>query len=292
MRNYPTLQEVAFAAKGLDHKGKTRPRECWTIHNPAKSNDPRGYANIDDTLMIFGLPRLVGINLENRAVLSYRAGRPLGKPQVLLNYARVSREPWRLKATLDEKGLAITSRFVAVRPTNPKVTTLYLWAILNSPVANAFAFCHSSGKRDILVGTMRKMPVPRWSPTQATRIEQAAMRYRKLAMSPGQLFEDAATPEGINQALSEMDAAVLRAYDLPPRLERQLLDLFTGVERKGVGCTFTGYYPAGFSSYLPLHLILSERFQRAAADVTADRFKPDQSAHVRAVLVAAAADEE
>jgi hypothetical protein len=92
-----------------------------------------------------------------------------------------------------------------------------------------------------------------------------------------------------------MDAAVLQAYDLPPRLERQLLDLFAGVPRKGVGCEFTGYYPPGFSSFLPLHLILSERFQRAAADVTRDRFKPGQSEHIRKVLAAAAAadtDEE
>jgi len=88
----------------------------------------------------------------------------------------------------------------------------------------------------------------------------------------------------------EMDAAVLKAYDLPPRLERQVLDLFTGVSRKGVGCPFTGYYPRGFSSYLPLHVLLSEGFHRARADVTIDRFKPGQSEHVRQTLAAATAD--
>jgi len=169
-----------------------------------------------------------------------------------------------------------------------RMSALYLWALMNSPVANAFAYCNS-GKRDILVGTMRKMPVPHWSAAHAARIEQAAQRYRELATSTGPLYQTEATPEGVHRALLEMDAAVLQAYDLPPRLERQLLDLFTGVERKGVGCTFNGYYPPGFSSYLPLHLVLSERFQRAAADVTGDRFKPGQSAHVREALVAAGA---
>ena len=145
------------------------------------------------------------------------------------------------------------------------------------------------GKRDILVGTMRKMPVPARSPSHEAAIEQAALRYRQRATSAGPLFSGESTPDGIKRALLDMDAAVLRAYDLSPRLERQLLDSFTGVERKGVGCDFHGYYPPGFTSYLPLHLIISDRFRRAAADATADRFKPGESAYVRDMLSAAAA---
>ena len=288
LSTYPELGDMATVAKGLDHKGRTLPSGCWTIHDPPQRGDPRGYANVNPDLNVFRTPRVVGINLERRAVLSYRAGREFDAPQVLLNYGPVSRDQWRLKATLDEKGRPITSRLIAVRPTGPGVNALYLWAILNSPIANAFAYC-LLGKRDVLVGTMRKMPLPPSSQLDAAHIEQAAMRYRALATSKGPLYEAEATPEGVRRALLEMDAAVLRAYDLPPRLERQLLDFFAGVPRKGVGCTFTGYYPPGFSSCLPLHLLLSERFQRAAADVTSDRFKPGQSAHVREVLAAAAA---
>jgi len=287
LSSFPTLGNIAAVAKGLVHKGKTLPTDCWTVHDPAQPGDPRGYANIQKDLMIFGTPKVVGINLEDRAILSYGAGRTFGKPQVLLNYPSVGRKAWRLKAVLDKSGLALNSSFVAIRPTMPGTTVLYLWALLNSPVANAFAYC-TLGKRHNLVGMMRKMPVPRWSQAHAANIAQAAMRYRNLA-STGPLYDVEATPEGIKQALLQMDAAVLRAYDLPPRLERQLLDLFTNVERKGVGCEFTGYYRPGFSSCIPLHMLLSERFQRAAADVTADRFKPGESAHVREVLTTAGA---
>jgi len=210
---------------------------------------------------------------------------------VLLNYAPVSREAWRLKATLDDQGLALTSRFVAVRPNSPGRTALYLWGLLNSPIANAFLHCHAS-KRDNLVGMVRQMPVPYGAESHAGGIEQAAIRYRALATSPGPLYEDEATPEGIHRALLQMDAAVLRAYDLPPRLERQVLDLFSGVPRKGVGCEFTGYYPPGFTSCLPLHMLLSDRFQRAAADVTSDRFMPGQSAHIRQALATAVANRD
>jgi len=289
LSHYPKLSEFATLGQGLAFKGRGLPRDAWTIHDPPQEGDALGFANVPDDLCIFGLPPMVGMNLDRSVLLHVRAGMPYGKPQVLLNYAPVSREPWRLKATLDEEGLATTSRFTAVRPEIPEARAPYLWAIMNSPIANAFAYC-CLGKRDILVGTMRKMPVPRLSSTHAAHIEQAAMRYRTLATSSGPLYQAEATPEGIKRALLEMDAAVLRAYDLPPRLERQLLDLFTGVQRKGVGCTFTGYYPPGFSSCLPLHLLLSERFQRAAADVTSDRFKPGQSAYIREVLAAAATE--
>ncbi|MEK7794555.1 MAG: N-6 DNA methylase, partial [Candidatus Hydrogenedentota bacterium] len=284
----PILDSVALVAQGLSHKGKSLPNGCWTVRDKSSTAGVLGFANVDSALNIFGLPKLVKLNLEPRAVLSYRNGRPTGQPQVLLNYARVAREPWKLKATLDDRGHALTSRFSALRPKPDGPSVLFLWAIMNSPVANAFAYCHLAG-RDILVGTMRTMPFPmRWY-AHAASIEQAALRYRQLATSEGPLFDGLTTPDSLKQALLAMDAAVLRAYDLPPRLERQLLDLFVEVERKGVGCDFRGYYPPGFTSYLPLHMLISDRFQRAAADTTADRFKPGESAYVRDVLSVAAA---
>jgi hypothetical protein len=237
--------------------------------------------------MICGRPKEVAINVSPSVVDRAVAGLPTKKPQVILNYGRVSRTAWRLKAILDEEGHAITSRFIALRPTKPEVSVLYLWAILNSPVANAYAFCHSA-KRDVLVGTMRRMPVPRWSSTHTAHIEQAAMRYCTLVRSPGQLFHATATPEGIRQALLEMDAAVLEAYHLPIRLERQLLDFFSGAERKGVGCPFHRYFPAGFKSIVPLHKYISSAYQRSTVDQVAGRIKPGESEHVLAALRSAA----
>ena len=287
-----TLDTIATIGQGLFHRGEVSLRETWTIHDPACPGDTLGFANVSDGLRIYGIPKLVGINLEDSAIDRIVAGAPLGSPQVLLNYAPVAREPWKLKATLDERGRALTSRFSAIRPRAEGPTALYLWALLNSPVANAFVYDHL-GKRDVLVGTMRKMPVPGRTAAHEAMIVQAALRYRQLATSAGPLFSGESSPEGIKRALLDMDAAVLRAYDLPPRLERQLLDLFTGVERKGVGCDFRGYYPPGFTSCLPLHMVISDRFQRAAADATAARFKPGESVYVRnALRVAAGTGEE
>ena len=96
------------------------------------------------------------------------------------------------------------------------------------------------------------------------------------------------TKDNIKQALLRMDAEVLRLYDLPPRLERQLLDLFDGVERKGVGCDFRGYYPEGLDAYVPLHELISEEYQQSTLDAFLRRHKPTDSPELLRALRCAA----
>ncbi len=88
------------------------------------------------------------------------------------------------------------------------------------------------------------MPLPTPTPQQRTEIETAAAVYLKVVV-PSEGFTLTPPDEAtIRQALLELDAAVLRLYDLPPELERELLSIFDGVDRLGVGCTFRGYPPA------------------------------------------------
>ncbi|MBX9926230.1 MAG: SAM-dependent methyltransferase [Hyphomicrobiaceae bacterium] len=261
LASWPTLDDYAVIGQGLAHKGRGLSKGSWTIRDPAKRGDTLGFAGISSDLTIFSLPALVGVNVADEVLLHVRFGLPYGRPQVLLNYAPVARKPWRLKAILDDKGHALTSRFSAIRPREGGPSALYLWAVLNSPMANAFAY-DKLGKRDILVGTMRMMPVPPRSSSHEAAIEQTAMHYRTVATAKAAavsgtdtLFSrrgESATPvptdADVRSALLAMDDAVLRAYGLSPVLEDRLLGLFAGVERKGVGLdgpdgrsTFLGY---------------------------------------------------
>ncbi len=54
-----------------------------------------------------------------------------------------------------------------------------------------------------------------------------------------------------------VDAEVLKLYDLPAHLERQLLDMFTGVERRGVPFHQTEYFPAHFTDLQRLEDLLA-----------------------------------
>jgi len=120
-------------------------------------------------------------------------------------------------------------------------------------------------KRDILVSTIRAMPIPRISAPEIQRIVDAVFAY----------FE--AVTSDTHKAcvlLQSVDAEVLRLYDLPPRMERQLLDLFTGWKRPGVPFDFERYFPEDFEPWFPLHMYLSEDYQRSTAGALRARYTP------------------
>ena len=219
----------------------------------------------DDDYEIWSLPQIVWVDPSPAAFRPRGGGAQPGTPQIILNYARVAREPWRLKAVIDNQGLAISSRFVAFRPKPGGPTLKSLWAVLNSPVANAYAYCFS-GKRETLVKEWRAFPLPAISPAGESAIAAAADHYLALVKAAEDSFMQNSDRNAIRSALRAVDAEVLRLYDLPPRLERQLLDLFAGVERKGVGCEFGGYYPEGLDAFVPLHELLSEEYSRSTAE--------------------------
>jgi hypothetical protein len=69
----------------------------------------------------------------------------------------------------------------------------------------------------------------------------------------------------INQQVLELDAAILKCYDLPPVLEKQLLFAFQGKKRPLMNTTFTGYYPIHYDAALPLHVLISQSFKDSNA---------------------------
>jgi hypothetical protein len=62
--------------------------------------------------------------------------------------------------------------------------------------------------------------------------------------------------------LRRIDATVLSAYGLPPRLERQLLDYFNG-SRRQVAFRFTNYFPDDFTPWFSLADYLSDQLRHA-----------------------------
>jgi hypothetical protein len=173
------------------------------------------------------------MNLDPSVIRRAVSGATVGTPQVLLNYARASRGPWRLKALIDRQGHPVTSRFIAVRPRKSFCSIKTLWALLNSPVANAYAFSHLS-KRDNIVGDIRKIPIPKKNSFEG--VEHAAIAYLEAASSE----TNRATLQSL---LLRVDSEVLKLYSLPLELEQSLLAIFTGWERVGVPFTQTRYLP-------------------------------------------------
>jgi len=277
------LAAVASVGQGLIHHGKELPKGQWTVEPYRRGRGAAGFAEVPSDLCVFGIPKRVSINLDKTVIRRPVSGTTVGVPQVLVNYAPVSRQPWKLKAVLDLAGHAVTSRFLTVRPKENAAHLEYYWGLLNSPVANAFVHCHSM-KRDILAGLLREFPVPTPAQSSIDRVVSAANAYLAETRLSDRFALDERDEKTIRQALLRLDAEVLRLYDLPPRLERELLDFFRGAERKGVGCTFGDYFPADFRPCIPLHEYISEGYQRSTAGELAKGFQPVRSEAALAAL--------
>lgn len=287
----PRLSELIAMQQGRQYQNEETLEARGLLSRKPKKGFVPALLRPDQECAIWSLPARVWIDpsIGNDPARGSRL--ESGIAQIVLNRVPLARGPWRLRAAVDDEGLAVSNRFVVFQPKEGGPSLRMLWALLNSPVANAFAYC-ALGRRAAPAKQWRAFPLPLVAQEAATAVESAAITYLHSAEGSGAMQPD--HDRQVKHALLALDAEVLKLYDLPPRLERQLLDLFTGVERKGVGCDFSGYYPAGFTSCLPLYLVISQRFEQAAADTTADRFKPGESDYVRDVLATAAAgaDEE
>lgn len=281
---FPRLTDIASIGQGLSYKG---PKEIGNQHTISSHSFPqavRGFARIAPRLLIHDQPRVTWMSLDPGLIGRERSGTKIGSGQVLVNYAPVSRGPWRLKAIIDEKGHPVTSRFLTVRPRSQEHSLFFLWALCNSPMANAYIYTHST-KRDILTGVLREMPVPSVTQSQADRVTEAAQMYlqtvRRTPEGPlGGIVDD----DLARRRLMQMDAEVLRLYGLPPRLERQILDLFNGLQRAGVPFELTRYFPDDFEPCFPLHAYLSESYARSTAGNLAARHENVTSPALLAAL--------
>ena len=283
-RHNPRFGELFELGQGLSYKGGRRlPRDAVTISNHLFQGAAKGFARLDRKLQIHEQPEEVWLNLDRAVTRQRITGTTVGIAQVLLNYARVGRGPWRLKALIDREGHAVTSRFITIRPMHTDWPLEFVWALCNSPFASGYAYAHSM-KRDILVGTMRAMPLPRASLPDAERVAELVLAYFEVAGKFRQRTAPGTRENALSGLLLRIDAEILRLYDLPPRLERQLLDLFAGSKRLGVPFHFDRYFPEDFEPWFPLHQYLSEAYQRSTAGQLRARHENLSSPHLLAAF--------
>jgi len=279
----PELRDVATIGQGFQHRGESLEEGAWTVMPFRQKLGVPGFSEVPEDLTIFRLPKPLSINLEPSVIRRPMAGTTTGVPQIILPYHPVSGFGWRLKAVIDCEGHAIKSNWTAVRPKSAETPLEYLWAVLNSPIANAFVTCFLP-KMNLLTGKLGRLPMPIVSTDGLNRTVAAARRYSELVKGSDHFTLGEPEEGPIRQALCSMDASVLHAYDLPPRLERELLDLFRGAERKGVGCKFDDYFPADFKPCIPLHEYISDDYRRSTAGELAKQFQPVRSKAALAAL--------
>jgi hypothetical protein len=153
------------------------------------------------------------------------------KPKVIVPKSILSRGPWRYAAVIDKNGLIVRRRFFAVWPKVKGINVELLAALMNSPISQAFAYAHSN-KRDIPKRVYSSIPI-------SADIVDANGLITALVNEYLALIDDKKEKEA-KEKLIEIDTEVLKLYRIPVRLERQLLKIFLGCQRR-VPFDFTGY---------------------------------------------------
>jgi hypothetical protein len=264
------LLDIANVGQGLVYKGRERLNGARTIDTEPFDNAKRGFANPGRDLLLHGLPREVWMSLDPKVICRPLAGTVTGFPQVLVCYHPVSRGPWRIKAVIDSDGHAVTSSFLAVRPKDPVQTPVgMIWALCVSPVASAFSYAFMS-KRDIPAGALRKLPIPHFDSGDVQRIVGLVDEYFDLTTSAeSQVLRKQPDEDRLRLQLTRIDAEVLRLYDMPARMERELLEMFSGIQREGISFQFKNYIPLSFKYRVSLgtYLAVSENRGINADDI-------------------------
>jgi hypothetical protein len=198
------------------------------------------------------------------------------KPKLIVNAARRSRGPWRMSAITDFNGMVYSQQFYGLWP---KVAMerreLLTWcAVINGPLANAFIATHSPANR-FRASAVRQIPIPFALPDE---LGDLIDDYATALVRP-KLFQENAFLETLHQ----IDAAVLKAYDLPPRLERELLDCFASTARP-TAHPWKHWLPPNFAPFIPLHEFLSQEYKKATQPWVQETFKPLPPEEADAIL--------
>jgi len=189
-------------------------------------------------------------------------------PKIIINAIRRSRGVWKTASSVDYSGLVFSRNFYGIWP-KEELKLEVIAAILNGPVGNGFL--HSQEKdRNIRITDLRNVPVPEVTNGQQQTIVILVQEYiknRKLWLEGIQ--ESNEFHDRCLTLLKEIDAEVLKAYHLEPRLERMLLDSFYDQKRLGP-VEFWEYYPSYFKPYIPWHIYISEGFEKSKAKYNRD----------------------
>jgi len=252
IKNYPKLREIADIRKGVQYEPALVKGKFHEIirTSPFKHGKP-GIDKVTESFSQFVVTKFIYLSTEKRLRRRNAWDLDWGKSKVIVPRHPLSSIEWKTAGVIDKKGLILYENFFAIWPKTVKVSVELIAALINSPLSNAFLYAHSN-KRDLTKRLYASIPIPENLSLIGNVIEQLVKQYL-IAVKMNK-------PEA-RDLLLQIDAEILKAYNLSPRLERQLLDLFWGVQRR-VPFEFKGYIPPEEESWIPLHLYISKELEQ------------------------------
>lgn len=258
--SYPTLQSVAELHRGIEWNVPFDETNRKRLVRSELADGFRLGIAPQTNLTVFEAPPLQYLNVqpEDQRRKAFRL--EWHRPKAFVNGSARSRGAWRLAAIPDSAGVICYQNLIGVWPKpNSGYDEWLLSAILNSPLANAFVATRE-GKLNVTKEILNLIPVPYFTESQKESLRGLIKAYR-TALDAVLLEPD--TPERL---LKEIDALVLKAYNLHPRVETELLKFFQGQNKlRSTRHDFSDYLPVDFDVYFSLSEYLSPRFAEANA---------------------------
>ncbi len=253
----PRLEEIAVIRKGVEYEpGAAKGRKQQIIQNKPFPGSRAGVSHITNGFQAFAANDTVYMATDRK----YRRKRALGawnldwdRPKVVAPVSPTSMGPWPFAAGIDRNKRLFSKRFHAIWSKVDNISVELLAAVLNSPLAQAYSYIYCS-KRDIPAWIYKSIPIPKKMGDADLLIVSLVNAYLKS------LETDLEKAKNI---LLRIDAEILKLYNLPADLERRLLDLFWGDDRRPVPFEFKGYIPPENASWIPLHVYISSQYQQA-----------------------------
>lgn len=259
LQYFPKLASVAEIHRGVEWQQPFN--EIAYLSLTPKPGFVRGINSAQGEFSYFRLPKPIYLNAKPEKQRGGAWSLAWDKPKAVMNAARVSRGAWCTCASSDFQRLFFSQRFHCFWP-KQNWTANTISAVLNNPVAAAYVATRE-GKLDIRKITLDSIPVPVFSSEEIVTIDKLVESYRaaESGKSAYELWNENDGSSGLRNLLLQIDAVVLRAYNLPPRLERKLLDFFRS-ERRPVPFDFGNYFPDGFTPTIPLWRFVSPDFKQ------------------------------
>ena len=263
------LGEVSDIHRGIEYNRRLRGNEELLVSNKAQEGFVPGLHRVRGGSEPYVVLKANYLNLSPDLMRNQAYKLPWHKPKIVVNASRRTRGFWRITASQDDFGLVCYQNFHGIW-TNTDLSLEVLAAVLNGPVANAFASAREPS-RHLRIETLADIPIPDFDQTQQRVVASLVGQYceTRTQWLAGQ-SEDDESRDRCTQLMNAIDAEVLKAYDLSPKIERAVLDWFSGHVRPGP-VPFTEFFPSTFRPYIPWHLYTSAGFKLAGARDTLKR---------------------
>lgn len=262
LEGYSRLERIASVHRGIEWKGG----QSEAVRTSPQNGFVRG-VHAANAVRPFYLNDLAYLDRRPHRLKGGAINLPWAEAKIIANAARVSRGPWCLAAAIDTEGLVASQQLFGIWA-KPGARLHALCALLNGPLANAYIASYSPADR-IRVRTVQSVPIPAEIPRE---LDELVRRYMRTVAQGEGLFSER-TAERADELLNQIDALVLKAYNLSPRLERELLEYFRGEKRPTVH-EWSHWFPAGFKPFIPLHEYLSDDYQKVIGNWVSEVFKP------------------